>query len=70
MAKVNKNSKCSQRQNWMVVSKYWCKLKVDTNKHDDLHLMFANHEEEEKIYTLTRIDIAKAQKISRTKDLL
>jgi hypothetical protein len=33
MTKINKNSKCSKRQNWMAVSKHWGKLKVDTNKH-------------------------------------
>jgi hypothetical protein len=26
MTKVNKNSKCSQRKNWMAISKHWCKL--------------------------------------------
>jgi hypothetical protein len=62
MTKVNKNSKCSQRQNWMAVSKHWCKQKVDTNKHEDLNLMVANHGEEEKIYPLTTIEIAKARK--------
>jgi hypothetical protein len=39
MTKVNKNSKCSQRQNWMAVSIQRCKLKVDTNKHVDLNLV-------------------------------
>jgi hypothetical protein len=53
MAKVNKNSKCSQRQNRIEVSKQRCKLKVDTNKHEDLNLLFANHREEDKIYPLT-----------------
>jgi hypothetical protein len=53
MTEVNENSKCSQRQNWMAVSKQWCKLYVDTKKHEDLNLMFANHREEDKIYTLT-----------------
>ncbi len=28
--KVIKNSKCSQRQNWIAVSKRWYKLEVDT----------------------------------------
>jgi hypothetical protein len=52
MAKVNKNSKCSQRQNWMVVSKHWCKLKVDTNKHEDLNLVFKNYGKDDEIYPL------------------
>jgi hypothetical protein len=51
MTKVNKNSKCSQRQ--MAVSKQWCKLKVDTNKHEDLNLVFVNHRKEDNIYPLT-----------------
>ncbi len=37
MTKV-KNSKFSQRQNWMAVSKHWCNLEIDTNKHEDLNL--------------------------------
>jgi hypothetical protein len=40
MTKDNKNAKWIQRQNWMAVSKYWCKLKLDTNKHEDLNLVF------------------------------
>jgi hypothetical protein len=54
MMKVNKNSKCSQRQNWVAVSKHWCKLKVDTNKHEDLNLMIANHRKEDKIHPLMK----------------
>jgi hypothetical protein len=38
-----------------------CKLKVDTNKCEDLNLVFANHRAEEKIYSMTTIEIAKAQ---------
>ncbi len=43
MTKV-RNSKSRQRQNWMTVSKYWCKLDIytdkldidlNTNKHED-----------------------------------
>jgi hypothetical protein len=37
----------------MAVSKHGCKVKVDTNKHEDLDLVFANHIEEDKIYPLT-----------------
>jgi hypothetical protein len=51
----------------MTVSKYWCTLKVDTNKHEDLNLVFANHGEEDKIYPLTTIEIAKAQKKIKNK---
>ncbi len=62
MTKVNKNSKHSQRQKWMAVSKHWCELELDTNKHEDLNLVFANHGEEDVTYPLTTIEIAKAQK--------
>jgi hypothetical protein len=50
MMKVNKNLKSSQRKNRMAVSKHWCKLKVDTSKHEDLKLMYANHGKEDEIY--------------------
>jgi hypothetical protein len=60
MMKV-KNSKFSQRQNWMAVSKHWCNLEIDTNKHKDLNLVFANHGEEDEIYPLATIEIAEAQ---------
>jgi hypothetical protein len=50
MTNFSKNSKCSQRQNWMAVSKYWCQLLIDSSKHEDVNLMFANHEEGDKIY--------------------
>ena len=53
-----------QKQNWMTVSKYWCNLeKDDTTSHEDqMNLVFANHGKEEKIYPLTTIEIAEAQK--------
>jgi hypothetical protein len=60
MTKV-KSSKRSQQQYWMAVSKHWCQLKIDTNKHEDLNLVFANHGEEDEIYPLTTIEIVKAQ---------
>ncbi len=64
--KVRDNS--SQRQCWMMVSKKWCKLDIDsdsldshTNKHDDWNLVFAHHKEEEEVFTLTLTEIADAQ---------
>jgi hypothetical protein len=33
--------------------KHLCKLEIDTNKHEDLNLVFANHGEEEEKYPLT-----------------
>jgi hypothetical protein len=46
----------------LAVSKHWCDVETDdTNKHEDMNLMFANHGEEDKIYPLTIIEIAKAQ---------
>jgi hypothetical protein len=41
--------------------KHWCKLKVNTKKHEDLNLVFANHVAGDKICPLTTIEIAKAQ---------
>jgi hypothetical protein len=61
MMKVNKKSKCSQRQNWMAVSKYWCKLEIRHHKHEDLNLALANHREVEEIHPLNTIEIVKAQ---------
>jgi hypothetical protein len=63
MKKV-KNSKSHQRQSWMTVSKNWCKLNIDlnTDKHEDWSLVFANQEDEEEIYPLTTIEIAEAQR--------
>jgi hypothetical protein len=49
---VNKNSTFSQRQNWMTVSKHWCKLQIDTNKCEGFNLVFTNHRKEDKIYPL------------------
>ncbi len=61
--KVRNNSR--QRQCLMTVSKNWCKLDIDsdnldsyTDKHDDWNLLFAHHEEEDKVYPLTLIEIA------------
>jgi hypothetical protein len=58
-----------QRQCWMMVSKNWCKLDINsdnldsyTNKHDDWNLMFAHHEEVEEVYPLTLTEIADAQR--------
>ncbi len=45
----------------MAVSKHWRNLEIDTNKHEDLNLVFANHGEEDEIYPLTTIEIAEAQ---------
>jgi hypothetical protein len=62
MTKVKKrSSKRSHRQSWMTVSKHWCNLEIDTNKHKDLNFAFANHGEEDEIYPLTTIEIAEAQ---------
>jgi hypothetical protein len=65
--KVRNNS--SQRQCWMMVSKKWWKLDIDsdnldlyTNKHDDWNLKFTHHKEEEEVYPLTLTEIADAQR--------
>jgi hypothetical protein len=46
----------------MTVSQHWCNLAIDTNKLKDLNFAFANHGEEDEIYPLTTIEIAKAQR--------
>ncbi len=56
-----RSSKYSQRQSWLRVSKHWWNLEIDTNKPKDLSFAFANHGEEDEIYPLTTIEIAKAQ---------
>jgi hypothetical protein len=61
MMKV-RSSRRSQRQSWMTVSKHWCSLEIDTNKHKDLNFVFANHGEGDKIYPFTTIEIAEAQR--------
>jgi hypothetical protein len=59
------SSKHSQRQSWMTVSKHWCNLEIDTNKHKDLNFAFANHREEDEIHPFTTIEIAEAQRKDR-----
>jgi hypothetical protein len=44
----------------MAVSKHLCNLDIDTKKHEDLNLVFANHREEEEIHLFTKIEIAEA----------
>ncbi len=52
---VKGNSRSVQRQNWLTLSKHWCKVDTDdTTKHEDLNLVFATHGEEDEIYPLTR----------------
>jgi len=66
MPKVKGNSQSIQRQNWLTLSKHWCKVETDdTTKHEDLNLVFATHGKEEEIYPFTIIDIAEAQKNDR-----
>ncbi len=52
-----------------MVTKNWCELDIDSDnldsytvKHDDWNLVFAHHEEEDKIYPLTLTEIADAQR--------
>jgi hypothetical protein len=66
MTKVKGNSRSVQRQNWLTLSKLWCKVETDdTTKHEDLNLLFATHGEEDEIYPLTIIEIAEAQQKDR-----
>jgi hypothetical protein len=53
----------------MMVSKKWCKLDIDSDnldsymdKHDNWNIVFAHHKEEGKVYHLTLIEIADAQR--------
>ena len=46
----------------MAVSKHWCELEIDNDKYEDWNLVFANHGEEDEMYPLITIEIAKAQK--------
>jgi hypothetical protein len=64
MTKV-RNKQSRQRKNWMMVSKKWCNLDIDsdnldsyTDKHDDWNLLFAHQEEDDEIYSLTLTEIA------------
>jgi hypothetical protein len=66
MTKV-RNRKCLQKQSWILVSRNWCKLDIDsdnldsyTDKHDHWNLKFAHHEEEDKIFPLILTEIADA----------
>jgi hypothetical protein len=70
MTKVNKSSIRSQRQIWMAVSKHWCKLEVDTNKHEDFKVVFANHLEEDEISSYYNRDSKTTKERSRVEDLL
>ncbi len=56
-----RSSKRSQRQSRMTVSKHWCNLEIDTNKHTDLKFAFANHREADEIHPLTTTEIAETQ---------
>jgi hypothetical protein len=45
----------------MTVSKHWCNLEIDTDKHENLNFAFANLGEEDEVYPLTTMEIAEAQ---------
>jgi hypothetical protein len=50
----------------VTVSKQWCKLYVNTNKYEELNLMFANHGKKDGIKPFITIEIAKhKRKITR-----
>ncbi len=50
--KINKNSKSNRRQNWTAVSNIIVQTNVDTNKYEELNLVFTNHGKEDGIYSL------------------
>ncbi len=68
--KVNKNLKCSQRQNWMTVSKQWYKQKVDTNEHEDLNLVLQITKRGQHIPSYYNRDSNSTNERSTLKDLL
>jgi hypothetical protein len=45
--KVNKNSISVRDKTGWQSQIQWCKLKVDTNKHEDFNLVFTNHRKED-----------------------
>ncbi len=53
----------------MAVSKHWCNLEIDTNKHEDLNFVFATHGEEDEIYPLTTIEIEIAETQCKDQEL-
>jgi hypothetical protein len=48
--KVNKNSKAVRDKTGRQSQIQWCKLKVDTHKHEDFNLVFTNHGKKDEIY--------------------
>jgi hypothetical protein len=50
--KVNKNSKAVRDKTGRQSQIQWYKLKVDTNKHEDINLVFTNQGKEDEIYSL------------------
>ncbi len=48
--KVNKNSKAVRDKTGWQSQIQWCKLKVDTSKHEDFNLLFTTHGKEDGIY--------------------
>ena len=66
MTKVRNKQSCETMLDESL--KNWCKLDIDSDnldsyndKHDDWNLVFAHHEEEEKIFPLTLTEISDAQ---------
>ncbi len=54
MIKVNKNSKAIKDKTGQQSQNKLCKLKVDTNKHEDFDLVFTNNGKEDGIYPLRK----------------
>jgi hypothetical protein len=49
--------------------KHWCELELNTNKHEYLNLVLANHGEEDEIHPLTTKEIVKAKDLLQTKNV-
>ncbi len=46
----------------MAVSKHWCNLEIDTNKHKDLNFVFVTQGKEDEIYPLTTVELVEAHR--------
>jgi hypothetical protein len=64
--KATKNSKSLRDKTGRQCQIQWCKLKIDTNKHEDLNLVFANHRKEDEIYPLRTKYTLKIQRDSKS----
>ena len=62
--KINPSLK-TNKQNWMILTKNWCAVdqfaEPENEQNTDVNYVFANRSDEEEIFPLTIIEIAKEQ---------